>query len=102
MVLARDFAFESEPLARAIRGTFARRGTPLPGDLPTALTDVFAEDPAKLIQWTAFVRKANAKDAGTLGAAIHRIRSFAERPLMGARRSLDRRASWPPGGPWSA
>ena len=41
---SRTFEFDGGLLARAIRATFERRRTPLPGGLPVALTADFAED----------------------------------------------------------
>ena len=45
-------------LGVAIRHTFARRGTPVPQELPEGLTAMFADDAAKQTQWRAFVRKS--------------------------------------------
>ena len=56
--LSELFSFEGESLSEAIRRTFERRKTPLPGaDLPTALTEAFYRDPTKRKQWDAFVAK---------------------------------------------
>ena len=38
-VMASTFAFEGQPLAKALAATFKRRGTPLPKEPPPALTD---------------------------------------------------------------
>ena len=46
-MLAEQFEFDGEVLARAIRATFDRRRTPLPGAVPLALTDEFFADRAK-------------------------------------------------------
>jgi hypothetical protein len=83
-VLARDFAFDGDQLARAIRATFERRKTPLPMATPVALTAAFAEDPVKLTQWSGFVRKANVRDAGTLAQTIAAVREFVAAPLAAA------------------
>lgn len=53
--LAKTFAFEDDRLAIAIAATFKRRGTEIPGDIPDALSDAFAQDEQKRKQWTAFV-----------------------------------------------
>ena len=47
-----------ESLGRAVRHTFATRGTPVPVELPVGLTEVFCADPSKLAQWDGFVRKS--------------------------------------------
>lgn len=83
-MLARDFDFEGEVLARAIRATFERRKTALPTTTPIALTDAFAEEPTKKTQWSGFVRKAGVRDAGTLAETIAAVRAFVEAPLAAA------------------
>ena len=55
--LSRRFDFDGEILHKAIRATFERRQTELGGDLPYSLTDVFASDGTKQIQWAAFLRR---------------------------------------------
>lgn len=57
-VLSREFPMDRVVLAAAIRATFARRLTPLPQDVPVALTGAFASDLAKQVQWKAFVRRS--------------------------------------------
>ena len=99
-VLARDFDFEGELLTRAIRATFARRKTPLPTTTPVALTAAFAEDPTKKTQWSGFVRKAAARDAGTLIEAIAAVRAFVEKPLLAAANVTPPPGSWRAGGAW--
>ena len=56
-LLASEFAFEGRILSRAIKATFERRRTALPGQTPPALSAEFYGDSAKNKQWTAFVRK---------------------------------------------
>lgn len=55
---------DRDGLVRAIKATFARRNTPLPDAPPDALTNAFADDPAKVRQWGAFVQDltVNAPD----------------------------------------
>jgi predicted nucleotidyltransferase component of viral defense system len=47
---------DPDRLRRAIVATFARRATPIPAGAPEGLSDAFAEDAGKLIQWGAFAR----------------------------------------------
>jgi hypothetical protein len=58
-VIAKSTALERGTLVQALRATFERRGTPLPESEPVALTPAFATDPAKLLQWRAFLSKTN-------------------------------------------
>ena len=99
-VLARDYDFESNLLARAIRATFERRKTPLSGTLPVALTPVFAADSAKRSQWSGFVRKAGVRDASDLGSTIAKLASFLEFPLTLATTGASSSLHWHAGGPW--
>jgi hypothetical protein len=100
VVLSRMFEFEGEVLVRAIRATFARRGTALPAGLPVALTSEFAGDAIKKTQWSAFARKSGARDAGDLAGAVAAITRFLERPLQAAFANASFVAHWDPDGPW--
>lgn len=55
--------------------------TPLPTTAPVALSNTFAEDSTKRVQWSGFVRKSGARDAGSLAEAVAAVRSFVEVPL---------------------
>jgi hypothetical protein len=99
-VLARDFDFDGPLLARAIRATFERRKTALPTTTPVALTAAFTEDPTKKTQWSGFVRKAGARDAGTLAETIAAVRAFVEAPLASATDGTPAPGTWRAGGAW--
>jgi Nucleotidyl transferase AbiEii toxin, Type IV TA system len=71
--LGHEGALENETLAEAIRATFARRGTPLPIELPLGLSDEFVA--AKQTQWNAFLRK-NRLNAPDLGQVVIDLRMF--------------------------
>jgi hypothetical protein len=64
-----------ELLSTAIRATFQRRGSRLPDDVPTGLTDDFARD--KQTMWNAFLRKNGLADED-LADVIARIREKLE------------------------
>jgi hypothetical protein len=49
------FGTDATIMSRAIRATFARRGTALPTGTPLGLSDEFAEDLTKQTQWRAFI-----------------------------------------------
>lgn len=100
-LLSRIFEFDGEVLARAIRATFDRRKTPIPAALPVALTSEFAEDAGKKGQWSGFVRKSGAQDAGTLADVIASIVMFVEFPLRSAASGDAITGHWPAGGPWT-
>ncbi len=74
-VLSRISAFDDDRLARAIAATFERRRTPIPIDVPDALSPAFAQDAQKQIQWRAFVENV-AIDAGPLDTMIADLAAF--------------------------
>ena len=55
-MLMSTFDLEPERLRRAIVATFARRNTVIPVMAPDGLSDAFAADPGKQLQWDAFAR----------------------------------------------
>lgn len=65
-----------ESLGLAVRHTFAKRGTPVPAELPVGLTETFSSDPAKLAQWDGFVRKSKL-NAPPLAEVVDRAASLA-------------------------
>jgi len=85
-VLARTSEFKGDGLARAIAGTFARRKTEIPSELPDALTTSFAQDPAKIQQWNSFVTDV-AFQPGTLADVIKDLAAFLM-PYAAAARAL--------------
>jgi len=74
-LLAKGFPFEEDRLARAIRATFDRRKTEIPGTLPDGLTQDFAQDPAKVAQWEAFKRDLGT-DPGSLETVCAALADF--------------------------
>jgi hypothetical protein len=75
-VLAKHIHFDSSILHAAIAATFARRGTPLPQELPPGLSDTFTQDRTKIQQWKAFLGK-NRLEAPSLEELVG-----AFRPLL--------------------
>jgi hypothetical protein len=74
-VLIHDLPGDQALVAMAIRRTFERRGTPLPSYLPVGLSDEFATDQSKEIQWKkkAFLAK-NRLEAPTLPDVVQTLR----------------------------
>jgi predicted nucleotidyltransferase component of viral defense system len=99
--LSRTFEFDGPTLVRAIAATFERRGTPLPAHLPVALTDAFAEDPAKKIQWSAFRRRLGGMPAEPLAQVIAALAAFLEAPVIAANSKAGLGMRWTAGGPWA-
>ena len=74
-LIRRTFAFD-DTLVAAVSATFARRGTPIPTDLPIGLSDAFAADAVKRTQWTAFLRKAGGEPGLELAAVVADLRAW--------------------------
>ena len=92
-LLGRRFEY-GRPLVAAVRATFARRGTLVPEVLPVGLSDAFATDSTKQVQWKAFQRKSGAVDREELESVVARIRSWLWPVLSAAReRGLETRDS---------
>jgi len=77
------FDFDQD-LVEAIRATFARRGTPLPVELPIGLSDAFASDEGKRTQWRAFLRKSGGESASGLDEVVRDLREWLWPLLKGA------------------
>ncbi len=100
-LLARQFEFQGETLAEAIRATFERRRTPIPDADPLALTSTFAGDTGKARQWAAFVRKSRLQPAApTLADAVALIRDFLLQPARAVLAGEPFPLVWRAGGPW--
>ena len=71
-LLSRMYPFEGERLADAIVATFRHRGTTIEAE-PIGLTEAYYNDPARAVQWRAFVRRSRFdEEAGDLSAARRR------------------------------
>jgi predicted nucleotidyltransferase component of viral defense system len=100
-VLARDFEFRGETLCTAIRSTFERRTTPLPQDVPLALSQEFYEDRGKRTQWWAFLHKGRVADRELeLSLVATLLRELLLPPAYAIARAQPFRDLWAPGGPW--
>ena len=98
-ILVRQADFDGAILTQAIRATFHRRATPLPDGVPFGLTEDFANDRQKQIQWQAFLNK-NALGSLSLPEILDLLRRFLMPPLSGGRTNLSSVGHWPPGGGW--
>lgn len=56
-LLSRQCEFDGPTLCRAVAAAFSRRDTPLPPQLPLALTPAFGQDAEKVVQWRAFLSR---------------------------------------------
>lgn len=100
--LAETREFDGGMLVQAIAATFARRGTPLPVDEPTALSVVFAADLDKQTQWRAFLRRSGFEDApASLGQVTEQLGVFLIPLLQTARGSVPFGERWLPRSGWT-
>jgi predicted nucleotidyltransferase component of viral defense system len=100
-VLARQFEFQGPLLCQALGATFERRRTPVPTEIPVALSAEFAQDQAKQAQWRAFVSKGKLE---TGGAGLDEIMDVLRRFLMAPAQAVAAQSllemAWPASGPW--
>ncbi|MEO6743045.1 MAG: nucleotidyl transferase AbiEii/AbiGii toxin family protein, partial [Caldimonas sp.] len=92
-VIARRTSLDGGLLACAVRATFERRGTPLPQDLPVALTPEFGDSASKQQQWRGFLQKSRLSDA-KLGETVALIASLLWPPTQVAFAGSPATALW--------
>jgi len=99
--LAGHFEFDREVLGRAVRQTFARRGTPVPTDVPIALTAAYWENATRPAQIRAFSRRTGVEVPGDFAMGCSRRLSQFLMPLLeDLRTPASNPGTWSPGGPW--
>lgn len=99
-VLAQHTDFDGDILRQAVQATFDRRKTTLTAQLPFGLTDAFAQDAQKQIQWQAFLKK-NRLEALALTDVIAALATFMWPVIESASTGAALAAHWQAGGPWS-
>lgn len=72
-VLLDDDTLDPAETHRAIEATFERRKMVMPNTVPVGLTDTFAADATKQIQWNAFLKK-NRLPVTTLAVVVDQLR----------------------------
>ncbi len=100
-LLSRMYAFEGELLTTALVATFRHRGTSVEAE-PVGLTDAFCADPAREVQWRAFVRRSRSlQEPGGLEQLVAEVRRFALPPLAAVASGQSFRRHWSAAGPWT-
>lgn len=74
------FDISDEILRKALRRTFARRGTITAGETPLCFTKAFADDPKKAIQWRAYLKKNQIGEG--YPAVFAEVAAFVSRRLI--------------------
>jgi len=99
-LLSRMYPFEGERLAEAISATFRHRKTTIEAE-PIGLTRAYCDDPARTLQWRAFVRRSRfGEGAGDLTHLVDEVRLFALPMLSTVASENPFKHRWKPGGPW--
>ena len=99
--LAGHFDFDREILGQALRQTFARRGTPVPTDVPIALTAEYWENATRAAQSRAFSRRTGVEVPDDFAVKCsRRLGQFLAPLLEDLRMPAGKPGTWPPGGPW--
>jgi hypothetical protein len=99
-LLSRMYSFSGALLVEAVRATFGRRETPIETE-PIGLTGAYYNDPARSVQWRAFLRRSRfTEQRDDLAHLISDVRRFAM-PLLAAAADDALLSHWPAGGPWT-
>lgn len=101
-VLAKDFDFDGSTLVQAIQATFQRRNTSIPTNVPLAMTDEFAHNEDKLVQWSGFIRKGGLDEHkySQLPEILALLKDFLLPVMKAAGNNTDIPHQWPKGGSW--
>ncbi|HEX9198019.1 MAG TPA: nucleotidyl transferase AbiEii/AbiGii toxin family protein [Acidobacteriaceae bacterium] len=95
-LISRTFEFDHAALSAAIHRTFERRETPMPTDIPTGLTNQYAEQWD--MRWKAFLKREHMSAApDNLSSLIGDLREF----MVPLTLPSSTASYWPSGGPWS-
>ncbi|MBU2503096.1 nucleotidyl transferase AbiEii/AbiGii toxin family protein [bacterium] len=74
--MSRTMELPRENLVEALRATFLRRGTAIPGDVPPGLADDFA-DPRRTLMWDTFITRNGLDAEGiSLVDVVAELRSY--------------------------
>jgi predicted nucleotidyltransferase component of viral defense system len=100
-LLSRQFDFDGQRLAAAIKKTFSTRGTDIQFE-PDALTNSFAEDPPKVAQWRGFIRRNRLTNAEEdLGQVIKAVAVFLGPVAKSLAEEKPFKLTWKAPGPWA-
>jgi predicted nucleotidyltransferase component of viral defense system len=98
--LIKEFEFDGELLQRAIRATFTTRQTPLPHNLPLALTDEFAGSALVIPRWNTFVKRNRITTRTNLISLIGSLREFFAPVIEAETRNAVFTKQWQKEGKW--
>jgi hypothetical protein len=100
-LLSRMYPFDGENLSDAITATFRHRATTIEAE-PIGLTRAYSDDPARALQWRAFLRRSRFEEEdGALTRLIDEVRRFVLPVLSSISAGEGFKDRWSLGGPWS-
>ena len=100
-MIAKEFQFDGNTMAKAIKATFNRRNTDIPTETPVALTEEFFSNQEKITQWQAFLRRSKLEDTSVeLSQVINELCKFLLPPTLAISNNIDFNQMWADGGPW--
>jgi predicted nucleotidyltransferase component of viral defense system len=98
-LLSRLYSFSGAVLVEAVIATFRHRETRIEAE-PVGLTETYYSDPARSLQWRAFVRRSRfTEKPDDLKQLVSEVRRFAI-PLLAAAANGNPLSDWHAGGPW--
>lgn len=81
-LMTRQFTFDGNNLAAAIKATFKHRKTELPSGKPIFPVEMYDEKSVQATMWKAFLKKGQLKNApDTLNAVAKAIEEFLSKPI---------------------
>lgn len=100
-LLCCHFDFDGQILGKAVAATFSKRGSEIP-PVPVAFTPSFAEDPDKIAQWRAFLRRNQLTETPTeLPDLIASIATFLVPITKDLAAGESFQGAWHAPGPWN-
>jgi hypothetical protein len=100
-MIAKEFQFDGNTMAKAIKATFNRRNTDIPTETPVALTEEFFSNQEKNTQWQAFLRRSKLENTSVeLSQVINELCKFLLPPTLAISNNIDFNQMWADGGPW--
>ena len=87
--LSRMFPFDGPRLQAAIHGTFERRRTALPEEVPVGMTKAFSSSPDKLKTWHTYTKKAEILGSPLLDQVVQAVQEFVW-PILAPGSSADK------------
>jgi hypothetical protein len=100
-LMAKEFEFDGNSLAKAVKATFDRRNTDIPHETPTSLTEEFFSNQDKITQWQAFLKRSKLEDISVdLSQVINELCIFLLPPTIAVANNVTFNQLWTDGGPW--